>query len=218
MAPADAVRLVFNWDRDGTPVPDRWKYLVNFPCARTHRPIHTVPVLWAPYRTAPHRPYVLGERQRSLARQTRAIAHPNADGTWEGAGPGAVVLSGGCPRITARPPTSELHAAQEARGLAEARYLDGHPALFRDGSQAWDAQVHDTERLVVMAERLAELDGIDALELDFEAAVAARVPAVLADLVEPAKVTALEKLGEGERAVRIATAWLRARAEGPIES
>jgi hypothetical protein len=33
----------------------------------------------------------------------------------------------------------------------------------------------------------------------------------VADLVEPAKADALEKLGEGQRALGIATAWLRAK-------
>jgi hypothetical protein len=61
-----------------------------------------------------------------------------------------------------------------------------------------------------MADRLAELDGVGS-DLDDGPAVAARVPALLADLVEPAKVTALEKLGEGERAIRIATGWVRSR-------
>jgi hypothetical protein len=32
---------------------------------------------------------------------------------------------------------------------------------------------------------------------------------LIADLVEPAKVTALEQLGEGRRVFGIATAWLR---------
>jgi hypothetical protein len=58
--------------------------------------------------------------------------------------------------------------------------------------------------------RLAELDGVGS-DLDDGPAVAARVPALLADLVEPAKVTALEKLGEGERAIRIATGRVRSR-------
>jgi hypothetical protein len=108
----------------------------------------------------------------------------------------------------------ELHAAQEARTLAEARYLDGHPALFPDGLRAWAAQVHEAERLAVMTDRLGELDGAARPEFDFEEAVEARVPALLADLVEPAKATALEKLGEGERAIRIATGWLRAKVAG----
>lgn len=106
----------------------------------------------------------------------------------------------------------ELHAAQEARCLVESRYLDGHPALFPDGLRQWDEQVTATERLAVMADRLAELDGAAPPELDLQNATAARVPAVLADLVEPAKVTALEKLGAGDRAIRIATGWVRARA------
>ena len=40
---------------------------------------------------------------------------------------------------------------------------------------------------------------------------AARAATLLADLVEPAKSTALEKLGEGNRALRVATSWLRAK-------
>jgi hypothetical protein len=106
----------------------------------------------------------------------------------------------------------ELHAAQEARTLAEARYLDGHPALFPEVLRTWDEQVHEGERLAVMADRLAELDGAARPELDIQDAVEGPVPALLADLVEPAKVTALEKLGEGDRAFRIATSWLRSRA------
>ena len=39
--------------------------------------------------------------------------------------------------------------------------------------------------------------------------MATRVTALIADLVEPAKVTALERLGEGERAQGIAIGWLR---------
>jgi hypothetical protein len=109
----------------------------------------------------------------------------------------------------------ELHAVQGARSIAEAQYLDGHQALFPDGLRAWDAQVHETERLAVMADRLAELDGLGLSDLDDEEAVAARVPSVLADLVEPSKATALEKLGEDERSLRVATVWLRSKVAGP---
>jgi hypothetical protein len=35
----------------------------------------------------------------------------------------------------------------------------------------------------------------------------------VADLVEPAKSTALEKLGEGEHALAIASSWLRPKLE-----
>jgi hypothetical protein len=105
----------------------------------------------------------------------------------------------------------ELHAASTSRSIAEDRYLDGHPALFPDGLEAWSAQVTETERLAVMADRLVELHGLEP-NLDDEAAVAASVPEFVADFVEPAKATALEKLGEGERARRIAKTWLRGRA------
>ncbi|HYN70012.1 MAG TPA: hypothetical protein VEX41_07370 [Candidatus Eisenbacteria bacterium] len=96
--------------------------------------------------------------------------------------------------------------------MAEARYLDGHPAIFPEAVRVWDDQVHATEQLAALADRLAELDGASPPEADASDAVATRVSEFLADLVEPAKVTALEKLGEGERAMRIATGWLRARA------
>jgi len=36
---------------------------------------------------------------------------------------------------------SELHAFGEARTIVEARYLDGHLALFPDLAAAWEAQV-----------------------------------------------------------------------------
>lgn len=91
----------------------------------------------------------------------------------------------------------ELHATQEARSLVEFRYLDGHPALCPDSARGWEEQVAATERLAVMAERLAERDGAPPASLDLPDAVAARVPAVVADFAEPSKVTALEKLGQG---------------------
>ena len=105
----------------------------------------------------------------------------------------------------------ELHAAAQARAGAEARYLDGHGALFPEALAAWEAQVGESERSAVMAERLAELDGVPPAEFDPKASVAERVQALLADLLEPAKVTALEKLGETDRAGRIATNWVRER-------
>lgn len=59
-----------------------------------------------------------------------------------------------------------------------------------------------------MAARLAELDGVD-LPSEDDDALAERVEDLLADLVEPSRATALEKLGEGERGIQIATGWLR---------
>lgn len=113
-------------------------------------------------------------------------------------------------RDTAMRYVIELHAMQEARSLAESRYLDSHQALFPDALRDWEAQVTATERLAVMADRLAELEGAPAMEIDVAEAAAARVPVLLDGFVEPAKATALEKLGAGDRAMRVATRWVRA--------
>jgi len=104
---------------------------------------------------------------------------------------------------------SELRAAQEARATVESRYLDGHVAFFPDVAAAWDEQVRSTEAIADMAVRLAEFDGVPpAVPSDAEA-LSRRVTMLVADLVEPARSTALNKLGEGERALSIANAWLR---------
>jgi hypothetical protein len=104
---------------------------------------------------------------------------------------------------------AELGAAQEARAAVETRYLGGHTALFPDAVAAWDEQVSNTETLTDVACRLAEIDGVPPAEPPDPDAASARVTELVADLVEPAKTTALEKLGEDEQAQRIAIGWLR---------
>ena len=104
---------------------------------------------------------------------------------------------------------AELGAAQEARSVVETRYLGGHTALFPDAVQAWDAQLTSTQTIADVACRLAVLDAVPPAEPADPDAVSARVTELVADLVEPAKTTALEKLGEGERAQRLAIGWLR---------
>jgi hypothetical protein len=42
-------------------------------------------------------------------------------------------------------------------------------------------------------------------------ALSRRTTELVADLVEPAKAEALEKLGEGDRALGIANAWVRTK-------
>jgi hypothetical protein len=108
---------------------------------------------------------------------------------------------------------TELRAAQEARSVVETRYLVGHTALFPDAVTAWDEQLRSTETLADLACRLAVLDAVPPAEPADPDAVSARVTELVADLVEPAKTTALEKLGEGEQAQRTATAWLRPKLE-----
>jgi len=103
----------------------------------------------------------------------------------------------------------ELAAAQGAREIVEGRYLDGHDALFPQSARAWDAQVQSTEDIADMAVRLAAIDGVPpAVPADPEA-LSRRTAELVADLVEPAKADALDKLGEGRQALGIAVSWLR---------
>jgi hypothetical protein len=104
---------------------------------------------------------------------------------------------------------AELRAAREARSAVEARYLAGHTALFPDAVKTWDEQVRNTETLADIACRLAALDGLPPAEPTDPDGHSARVTEIVADLVEPAKTTALEKLGGGEQAQGIAMGWLR---------
>jgi hypothetical protein len=106
---------------------------------------------------------------------------------------------------------SELRAAQEARAIVEERYLDGHDALFPDVAGAWDEQLKNTEVIAAAAVRLAELDGVPPLVPPDPEALSRRTTELVADLVEPAKAEALEKLGEGDRALGIANAWVRTK-------
>jgi hypothetical protein len=106
---------------------------------------------------------------------------------------------------------SELHAAQEARAIAQERYLDGHGALFPDMAAAWDERVRDTGAIADGAARLAEYDGVPAAVPPDPETLSRRTTELVADLVEPAKSAALDKLGEGQRALGIANAWLRTR-------
>lgn len=102
----------------------------------------------------------------------------------------------------------ELLAAQEARTIVELRYLAGHAALFPTMATAWDVQLKSTKGLAVMALGLAEHDGCPAFVPADPDAISVRAVTVVADLVEPAKSTALEKLGDGVQALGIAQRWL----------
>jgi hypothetical protein len=106
---------------------------------------------------------------------------------------------------------AELRALGEARLLVERRYLDGHAALFPDVVAAWDEQLNRTQALADMAARLAELDGVPPPDPPDPEALSQRTPELAADLVEPAKSEALEKLGEGRGALDIAAGWVRGK-------
>jgi hypothetical protein len=105
----------------------------------------------------------------------------------------------------------ELRAEQEARTLVEGRYLAGHSALFPDAVTAWDAQRTRTETLAEVAIRLVELDGVAPAEPGNPNETSDHALELAADLVEPAKATALHELGEGRQAMTIGAAWLTAK-------
>jgi hypothetical protein len=108
---------------------------------------------------------------------------------------------------------AELKAAGQAREEVEQRFLGGHVALFPDDAARWVEQLRTSEIVEQLAIGLAEKDGApERTPLDPHA-VADRVAGYAADLVEPAKVTALEQLDESRRALGIATSWLRGKLE-----
>lgn len=104
---------------------------------------------------------------------------------------------------------TELMASDEARLTVETRFLAGHSSLFPDEAARFAEQLHETQRLTVLAMRSAELDGLPPGEPGHPEAVAERAETLVTNLVEPARVTALEKLDEGRQAFTIATNWLQ---------
>jgi hypothetical protein len=94
---------------------------------------------------------------------------------------------------------NELLASREARSSVEGRYLDGQPALFPDVAAAFEEQLHQSQKIAAAAVRAAELDGVEPAQSDDPDAVPVRAGELVADLVEPAKADALEKLGEDGR-------------------
>jgi hypothetical protein len=103
---------------------------------------------------------------------------------------------------------AEWRALETARSRVEAKYLDGHSALFQATIRDWAEQFERIETLAGLAERLAELDGLDPSPPEDPEAVAARVDQLVDDLVELARVKALDEMGEGRRAISIAMRWL----------
>jgi hypothetical protein len=83
--------------------------------------------------------------------------------------------------------------------------------LFPDVTHAWDEQVRSTKVIADMAARLAELEGASPPVPPGPERLSHRTAELVADLVEPAKAEALEKLDEGRQAFGIANAWVRTK-------
>ena len=109
----------------------------------------------------------------------------------------------------------ELLALQEAREIAERRFLGGHTALFPATARAWAEQVHDSQMSAVLTLRFAELDGFpDAAEERPGLPPEGRVERCTADLVEVARIETLSDLNEGPAALVRMQAWYRPRPSG----
>jgi hypothetical protein len=111
----------------------------------------------------------------------------------------------------------ELLASREARSMVEARYLDGHAALFPELADRFETQLQASQEIAVLAVRAAELYGVEPGPSGHPAALNARVGELVADLVEPAKSEALDKLGESRQALDIAAGWVRAKLAPAVE-
>jgi hypothetical protein len=105
----------------------------------------------------------------------------------------------------------EMLASREARTIVETRYLDGHAALFPELAARFESQLRTSQEVAASAVRAAQLDGMEPGPSEDSVAFNARVGELAADLVEPAKAEALDKLGEGRRALDIAAGWVRSR-------
>jgi hypothetical protein len=108
-------------------------------------------------------------------------------------------------------------AIQQARSLAEQRYLDGRAAVF-PGTAADEAErLHASMELAVMADATAEIDGLGPFDPTEPDVIAARAGVLVADLVEPARATTLDQFDEGRQGLAIATAWLRTKAARAVD-
>ena len=106
---------------------------------------------------------------------------------------------------------NELLASREARSSVEARYLDGHPALFPDIAAAFEAQLRTSQEVAAMAWHAAELDGVEPAPPEDPDALTLRAGQLVADLVEAAKSETLDKCGEGRQAFEVAASWVRGK-------
>ena len=143
-----------------------------------------------------------------LASQVAMLLHEPAD--REVAGDSRLQRLELCRRL-ALGRVDELLASRDARCSVEARYLDGHPALFPEVASAFEAQLRTSQEVALGAVRAAELDGVEPALPEDPGAAELRASQLVADLVEPAKSEALDKLGEGRQSLEIAAGWVRTK-------
>jgi hypothetical protein len=93
----------------------------------------------------------------------------------------------------------------------DAAEIPARTRLAAEAAAAFRRQLRSSQEIAVTAVRLAELDGLPPAAPANAEALFGRTTEFVTDLVEPAKAEALDKLGEGERALSVATGWLRTK-------
>jgi hypothetical protein len=114
-----------------------------------------------------------------------------------------------CRRLT-REKLRSLGAMEAARTSVEARYLDAYPALFPAEARRWAEVRALLVDVAAFAEQMVVRGGWPVDDADPNG-TNDELEWLTEDLVEPAKVTALEMLGYSERSYKHATEWVRSR-------
>ena len=102
----------------------------------------------------------------------------------------------------------ELHALRDARAIVEERFLAGRPALFPKAQAEWEEQFTQIDLVARMAVREVELEGGEPMDGDAPLIPPGRTERCIADLVEPARIKALDVLGDGYGAMERVRGWL----------
>ena len=104
---------------------------------------------------------------------------------------------------------AELRAMDAARTRVEAEYFDGTPTLYPATARRWIEQRQLSDGLVDLIARIASFeDDLPPTPADDPVSFEARVVQLVADHVEPARIKALDEMGEGRRTASIALRWL----------
>jgi hypothetical protein len=102
-----------------------------------------------------------------------------------------------------------LLIAEEARRVAEERYLGGHQANYPDVLAGWAEHDFEAKKMAVAAMRICELEGLEPLDEDrFITLDPERITRNVADLVEPARIRTLEMMGDDRAAAERLVRWL----------
>jgi hypothetical protein len=108
---------------------------------------------------------------------------------------------------------NELRATETARTRVEVEYFGGTPVLYPATARRWVEQRQLSDGLVDLIARIAAFeDDLPPPPPDDPVLFEARVVQLIANHVEPARVKALDEMGEGRRAASIALRWLAPKA------